>query len=354
VDTASASDAALPPEVVRAYDLEGAAVSTISIGLINRTLLVQRGPSGHRGGERLVLQRLHPIFGAEVNLDIDAVTTHIASRGLATPRIVRTEEGKLWVTASDGVWRAQSFVEGRVTTTVESESVAEQAGRIAARFHLAASDLTHTFDFTRPGAHDTAAHLRHLESALESHQNHPRYEDVRPVARHILQLSASATPLPTRPLRIVHGDLKISNVLFDENLERALALVDLDTLAHGTLGIEMGDALRSWCNPAGEDEPHSEIDAQLFEAALGGYSAIAAEWVTREETDSFVPSLKTITLELAARFCRDALEETYFGWNAQRFASRGEHNLVRARSQLCLAESITSRQRELEAIVART
>ena len=43
-----------------------------------------------------------------------------------------------------------------------------------------------------------------------------------------------------------------------------------------------------------------------------------------------------ISLELAARFAADALNESYFGWNPERFAGRGEHNLVRARGQLSL------------------
>ena len=37
-----------------------------------------------------------------------------------------------------------------------------------------------------------------------------------------------------------------------------------------------------------------------------------------------------ITLELTTRFLRDALEESYFGWDESRFKRQGEHQLQRA------------------------
>ena len=47
-----------------------------------------------------------------------------------------------------------------------------------------------------------------------------------------------------------------------------------------------------------------------------------------------------ITLELTTRFTADILNDRYFGWDPQRFASRAEHNRVRACGQLRLAESL--------------
>ena len=44
-------------------------------GLINATYVVRDG-----GAPIAVVQRLHPIFGAQVNLDIEAVTAHLAAK----------------------------------------------------------------------------------------------------------------------------------------------------------------------------------------------------------------------------------------------------------------------------------
>ena len=58
---------------------------------------------------------------------------------------------------------------------------------------------------------------------------------------------------------------------FDDQGE-VCALLDLDTVAKMAFSVEMGDAWRSWCNPAGEDDPSSVyFDVDIFEASLRGW-----------------------------------------------------------------------------------
>jgi Ser/Thr protein kinase RdoA (MazF antagonist) len=222
-----------------------------------------------------------------------------------------------------------------------------------ARFHQALRELRHAFHFARPGAHDTAAHLVTLRSALSELPRHRDFDAIAPVAEAILGAADALEPLPQLPTRVVHGDLKISNVLFNTAYDRALALVDLDTLANLTIPIELGDAFRSWCNPAAEDEPQITFRADLFEAAIEGYASAAGKLLVAEERASLVLGTETIALELASRFCADALHERYFGWNPAKFATRSEHNLARAKSQLAVATSVRSQRAALERIVRR-
>lgn len=335
----------VPAAVLEAWGMTGATLEPISVGLINRTILATTG------GTRLVLQRLHHIFAASVNLDIAAVTAHLAARGVPTPRLQPTVEGALWLEAEDGVWRALTFVPGRVVATPTGLPMVRSAGALVARFHRAVADLRHTFAFTRPGAHDTPRHLAHLAAVLSGHAGHDLYDQVRPVADAILAHGRRLPAIPPLPTRIIHGDLKLTNVVFDDALETAVALVDLDTLAHGTIAVELGDALRSWCNPAGESDPDARLDRGIFAAAVEGYAAAAEGLLTAAEVAAIAPGVETITLELAARFCADALEERYFGWDASRFSRRGEHCLVRARSQLSLADSLHGCRAELGDLV---
>ena len=64
-------------------------------------------------------------------------------------------------------------------------------------------------------------------------------------------------------------------MLFDSR-GRGLCLIDLDTLTLMSWPLEMGDALRSWCNPTREDgHALASFDLELFEAAVQGYRRTA-------------------------------------------------------------------------------
>ncbi|HNC98496.1 MAG TPA: hypothetical protein PKW90_20360, partial [Myxococcota bacterium] len=111
-----------------------------------------------------------------------------------------------------------------------------------------------------------------------------------------------------------------------------------------SLEVELGDALRSWCNPVGEDSTDTFFDRSLFEAALRGYGSLRP--LSAAQQDAIAGGVERICLELAARFCRDVWEDSYFGWNAERFPSRPAHNLYRARGQLSLGLSVRRFRRQ--------
>lgn len=341
---------ALPPvpPLSRHYDIEPAQVAPIGRGLINQTWLVT-----DTGAERYVLQCLNPVFPAAVNLDIHAVTRHLRLRGLRTPLLVPTRDGGLWIQWQDGTWRLMTYVEGVTMDSLGSPAQARAAGSLLGCFHTALTTLDHGFSNPRLGVHDTARHLGHLAEALAGGRGHRDYADIAPVAERILGAAEAMPALPPTADRVVHGDPKINNLVFDAAREHALCLVDLDTVGPMPLPLELGDAFRSWCNPAGEDRLASRFDTGLFTAALEGYARATAGWLTPAEADAMVPATRRIVLELAARFCADALQERYFGWDPDRFPTRSAHNLVRARGQLALAASLARVESELGDIVAR-
>jgi len=332
--------------VLAAYGLNAARVSSLGKGLINATWLVETDDA------RFVLQCMNPIFPAEVNNDIDVVTRHIERHGLITCLIVPTVAGKLWAWVDDQTWRLLTFIDGVSHDSLTAPIQAESAGALLSEFHAAVRDLDHAFTSPRLGIHDTARHLAFLRQTLDTKPDHARYVEVLPLATRILEAAAQLPPFPPTPDRVVHGDPKINNLLFNRDTDVAFSLVDLDTLARMPLPLELGDAMRSWCNPAGEDDQVSEFCAQLFAQSIGGYAEGARHWITVDESAAIVSATETILLELAARFCADALNESYFGWNADKFASRSEHNQERAASQLHVARSLAAQRKELEAIVA--
>ena len=55
-----------------------------------------------------------------------------------------------------------------------------------------------------------------------------------------------------------------------------------------------------------------------------------------------MPAIAHICLELAARFLADALNESYFAWDPERFSSAADHQLARASNQLDLAGAVVA------------
>lgn len=328
------------------FGLGPAQLSPLGNGLINQTWLVETDTS-----DEFVLQRVNPIFAPTVNRDIDVLTRHIADKGLATCRIVPTPEGELWVEKDGRVWRLLSRVNGVSHNALNSAAQAREAGAILGKFHRAVSDLEHEFTNRRLGIHDTARHLRFLDETLQKRTDHAEYSQVARLGREILDISRTLPELPEVPDRVVHGDPKVNNILFEPGGHRAVCLVDLDTIARMPLPLELGDAMRSWCNPSGEDYWTGEFSANLFMPAIEGYAEQTRGWISSDEYSSIVPATHVILVELAARFCADALNESYFAWDPDKFATRSEHNQVRAAGQLTEARSLRSQEKELREFV---
>ena len=324
--------------------LEGVSASELrkaNGGLINETFVV---------GERAVLQRLHPIFGGPVNEDIHALGTIARERGVTLPEVLPTREGKLWVEC-EGVWRVLSFLPGRTLHQLENADQARSAGRLVGDFHRAFSGVNHSFHFSRGRFHDTSARMRELEDALDRHREHRLHGEVSEVGRQILSLWSQVQTPTSLPKRICHGDLKVSNLRFSEGANDALSLLDLDTITYGTLDAELGDAFRSWCNQAPEHAAEPRWELELFAQGWGGFKESAGSQITPEECASIVPGTLRIILELSARFGADALNESYFGYDPMVASTRGEHNLLRARSQLALAKIVQDNRGVMEEIV---
>jgi Ser/Thr protein kinase RdoA (MazF antagonist) len=325
---------------------ETATVAPLGSGLINQTYLLASQ------GQRSVLQRLAPIFSPVINDNIAAVTGALAAAGLATPHLLPTHQGRLWIDLGGdvGVWRLQTFIPGSSFDKVRSPAQAHAAGILVARFHRALDGLAHTFRGLREGVHDTTKHLLRLREAVSLHPHHRLLARVGPLAEAILDRAHALTPLPDLALRLCHGDLKLNNILFAGETppasQQALCLIDLDTVGPMSLAYELGDAWRSWCNPSGEDDTAARIDMEVFRASFAGYTAGIERALTEPERRALLGGVEWISLELASRFAADALFENYFGWDAKRFPSRGEHNLLRARGQLALHEAFLATRAE--------
>lgn len=354
------------------FDPTQVRVSPLGDGLINETYLVEATASSATL-RRAVLQRVSPIFGRAVHEDIEAITAHLAQKGQATPRLLRTRSAELSVQLhSDAldpadrgsIFRLLDFIPGHCYPRMTA-ALAGPAGRLVGRFHVAVSDLQHDFHFTRPGAHVLSQHIDKLQRAL-SDASRPDFVPSEaqvppaffPLAEQLLRFAETVELSDARvaalPRRICHGDLKVSNLRFDD-AGQGVCLLDLDTLGWLPLPLELGDALRSWCNasPLGEDSAEARFDLSLFEGALRGYADSASALLVPAEREALVAGLLRIAFQLAVRFAVDVVRQNYFRFRVDpaRHPTRAAHNLLRAQGQFSLVQAVVASRGAAESIV---
>jgi Ser/Thr protein kinase RdoA (MazF antagonist) len=151
--------------------------------------------------------------------------------------------------------------------------------------------------------------------------------------------------------RIIHGDPKVANVLLDQASGRVAALIDLDTVKPGLPHYDVGDCLRSACNPLGEeatDPTAVRFEPDLCQAILSGYLAEASAFLSPAEVALFPDAAWLIAMELGMRFFTDHLRgDVYFK------TRQPGQNLHRALVQFHLAASIAAQDETLRRLVAQ-
>ncbi len=152
----------------------------------------------------------------------------------------------------------------------------------------------------------------------------------------------------TIPTRVTHNDTKINNILFDKNGD-VLCVVDLDTVLNSTVLNDFGDAIRSYTNTGLEDDENLDnvsMDIAIFEAYAKGYLSEAKQFLSPIEKEYLAFSAKYITYEQVLRFLMDYID----GDNYYKVKS-AEHNLIRARAQYKLLQSIEQQYNKMEAVI---
>ena len=331
----------VPAAISHAYSIpDDAKITRVASGLINSTWLVESV------NQKLILQRLNSIFSHDLTRRVDDLTRYLASRGVTTTAVLKTTAGDLQVLYEDQCWRALTYISGTSLQVVSEPHQAYSAAKLLATFHELMSDYPQSDLLPIASVHDISKHERTLREALKTHRAHKNITVIEPVALEILTAIRQLPALPKFPEINIHGDPKISNFIFDKN-EQAKCLIDLDTVGRGQLLHELGDALRSWCNPKGEDSADTVFDINIFQAGVNSYVEHCGANIDKLQLIYAGLATQTIYLELAARFCADALNESYFRWDPEKFASASEHHLIRAMGQLKAAKELKAQSAEI-------
>lgn len=333
-------------EIAAAFAIgtDAAEISRYGRGRINDTYRVRTTDR-----RTYILQRLHPIFGASVLDDHLYVSERANTHGIALPKIIPTRTGDIGLTEDGRIWRMLTFIPGQCFERSLTPARAESAGALVGRFHACFADDPYRMRHVRPGFHASAGILRKLRATILAHAGEPEWHAFHATAFAIASGLEAALREPAwegLPDRIIHGDLKLSNVRFARDGRHAAALLDLDTMANASAIIDLSDAARSWANPGGEDDPaHARFDCAIFAAMMRGYLEHAA--LDHDERAALPNAILCMTLELAARFATDALERSYFRLDHRRYRTLFEQNAKKAETQLALARSVRAVRAEI-------
>jgi thiamine kinase-like enzyme len=154
---------------------------------------------------------------------------------------------------------------------------------------------------------------------------------------------------PAIPLRVVHHDAKINNVLFDLGTDKGLCVIDLDTVMPGYYFSDVGDMLRTYLSPAGEEDSDFskiEIREEYFQEIVNGYFGEMQFVLSNAEKQFFVYAGKFAVYMQAIRFLTDyLLNDTYYAIQYE------TQNHVRANNQIELLKKYLAKEDRLNSII---
>jgi phosphotransferase family enzyme len=317
---------------------------------------------------KFVLQRINTHVFKQPQLimqNMRAFTEHVHQRvreeghSWEAPYVIPAKDGRdFFIDSENNFWRSISFIQDSQShDTIKDLSHACEVGHALGMFQNLISDLPiDCLADTLEGFHITPRYLRQYDVAFSRNGTHDSSEvkygmqfvEQRRAFAHVLENAQASGHLQLRP---IHGDPKVNNVMIHNDTGKAVSIVDLDTVKPGLVHYDIGDCLRSGCNPLGEDAEDWEavhFDPEIGAAILEGYLAEARAFLTEADYAYLFDSIRLIAFELGLRFFTDHLAgDVYFK------VKYPGHNLHRALVQFKLTESIETYEADIRNIIAK-
>lgn len=243
-------------------------------------------------------------------------------------------------TAYDRVVKPEHFYEtGRAFGEFQrllSNFPADQLHETIPDFH---NTMRRFYAFVASVAEDRVGRVAMLEEEIEFFFEH----------RKLMKQITSRIENGELPLRVTHNDTKINNVMIDNETDKAICVIDLDTVMPGSVLYDFGDAIRFGASTADEDEQDLSkihLDLDLFKLFAEGFLSETNGFLTENELRLLPLGVQVITCELAMRFLTDYIDgDLYFKVRSP------DHNLIRARAQIQLLKDIEEKADIMQKII---
>ncbi|HWZ35749.1 MAG TPA: aminoglycoside phosphotransferase family protein, partial [Mucilaginibacter sp.] len=307
--------------ILNVYNLNADActIAPFGSGLINHTWKVSCRD------EQYILQRINTaIFKSPQdiadNLVILQEYLRMTAPGYLFAAPLATLGNKHLVVDDGQYYRLLPFVKNSHSIdVVTGPSQAYEAARQFGKFSRLLGDFDASkLKYTLPDFHNLSLRDEQFKSALKSAGT----ERLRIASAEIEAINSYSGITQTYngltdtiPLRVVHHDTKINNVLFDAD-DNGLCVIDLDTVMPGYYISDVGDMMRTYLSPANEEEQDLDrisIREDYLKAIRNGYMAEMGEVLSDAEKALFYYSGKFMIYMQAMRFLTDYLNnDSYY------------------------------------------
>lgn len=338
-------------------------VKPLGNGLINDTYKVE---TQEQTAPDYVLQRInHHIFQNVEMLqeNIEKVTFHLRKKLEAEGekdvdrkvlRFVPTADGKTYWFDGNNFWRVSVFIPDTKTYEIVTPEYAYYAGKAFGKFQADLADIPTQLGETIPDFHNMEFRLQQLYDAVKADAVGRKAE----VQNLLDELEARAEEMCKAerfyregrlPKRVCHCDTKVNNMMFDQD-GSVLCVIDLDTVMPSFIFSDYGDFLRTAANTGAEDDKnleHVNFDMDIFKAFTRGYLQSARSFLLPIEVENLPYAAALFPYMQTVRFLTD-----YINGDKYYKTQYADHNLVRAKAQFKLLQSVEAHTEEMNTFVA--
>lgn len=329
-------------------DEEIVSETPMTAGHINNTRLITL-PSG-----KYILQEINASVFPDIDrlqdnlLNIKKCFENCNTQDISIPEYIETASGDLILFSDGHAFRSYQYIE---ETNAEDMDVSARIRICAFAFGRFIRIIDGCrLNETLHGYHDLVHYASLYHKALAAQTDKESCSDLINSLAEIEDTISDSFPY-TIPLRNIHGDASVKNILIPSDPGCAPTIIDLDTSFPGYAASDFGDIVRSSLDLIRKNNKKKCLDdetvIQTINDITAGFLRGTGDLLSDKEIHSLVPGIIRADCELAMRYMTDALSQgSYFGKTPAECLSRTSEliddakQIIRIRERLIPSDHI--------------
>ncbi|MCR5208754.1 MAG: aminoglycoside phosphotransferase family protein [Lachnospiraceae bacterium] len=323
--------------------------SILTGGHINNTSLISLG-SG-----KYILQSINRSVFQDINIleknihEIKKCFENHSSdtnyNNISIPGFIETSSGDLILKSGDNAYRLYTYISEYDTDKIDLYDRIKISAFAFGRYINIISKCT--LKPAIPGYHNPDHYSKLWHTAF---LNNPASETTDIPAQKLWQLENIVKEVfpSDLPMRNIHGDASIKNILIKHPDTFSSTIIDLDTCCPGYVASDYGDLVRSSLdlirNINGKKELYDDQIRRTIEVITSEYLKGTDGLLTKKEIHSLIPGIIRVDCELAMRYLTDAISPiSYFKKTPSECLERATdlindaYSIIRLKDQLSLS-----------------